>query len=76
MRNTGTGFFLLEYETEGEENWTSYDNVREILDTDDLQELKAEVGKKLKIDRNSLVRARLFDLLIGDWDRHAKQWAG
>ena len=21
-----------------------------------------------------MVRARLFDLLIGDWDRHAKQW--
>ncbi|HSI71282.1 MAG TPA: hypothetical protein VK941_13685 [Gillisia sp.] len=70
----GDRLFLLEYETEGKKNWTSYENVREILDTDDLQELKAEVGSKLRIDRNSLIRARLFDLLIGDWDRHAKQW--
>lgn len=70
----GDRLFLLEYETEGKVNWTPFQSVKEILDTDDLQELKAEVGKRLKIDRNSLVRARLFDLLIGDWDRHAKQW--
>lgn len=70
----GNRLFLLEYETEGEINWTHYTDVVEILDTEDLQELKAEMGEKLKIDRNALVRARLFDLLIGDWDRHAKQW--
>lgn len=28
----------------------------------------------MQIDKNLLVRARLFDLLIGDWDRHANQW--
>ncbi|WP_324721306.1 hypothetical protein [Salinimicrobium sp. HB62] len=70
----GNRLFLLEYETEGEMNWTHYKNVKEIVETDDLQELKAEIGEKLNIDRQQLVRARLFDLLIGDWDRHSKQW--
>ena len=70
----GDRLFLLEYETEGDINWTGYKNVREIVETDDLQELKLELGEKLIIDHQQLVRARLFDLLIGDWDRHSKQW--
>lgn len=70
----GNRLFLLEYETEGEVNWTSMKNVLEIMDTDELQELKLELGNKLSINKNALVRVRLFDLLIGDWDRHAKQW--
>lgn len=70
----GNRLFLLEYETEGEKNWTNYKNVAEILDTKNLQELKNEHPEKVSIDRNALVRARLFDMLVGDWDRHAKQW--
>ncbi|MGE0552447.1 MAG: BamA/TamA family outer membrane protein [Gemmatimonadales bacterium] len=27
-----------------------------------------------QIDAPALLRARLFDLLVGDWDRHADQW--
>src|SRR5690606_7973010 len=70
----GNRLFLLEYETESKKNWTHYQNVVEIIDTDDLQELKLKHGKQLQLDQNALVRARLFDLVIGDWDRHAKQW--
>src|SRR5690606_30730175 len=70
----GNKLYLLEYETESEVNWTALQNIVEIIETDDLQELKAIRGDKLKIDRNALVRSRLFDLLIGDWDRHTKQW--
>jgi len=66
--------FLLEYETEGKKNWTNYENVAKIVDTKDLQELKEKQPERLSLDKNALVRARLFDLLIGDWDRHAKQW--
>ncbi|WP_037320037.1 hypothetical protein [Salegentibacter sp. Hel_I_6] len=66
--------FLLEYETEGKKNWTKYDYVDEIIDTKHLQELKDKHPEKVSIDKNALVRARLFDMLIGDWDRHAKQW--
>lgn len=70
----GNRLFLLEYETEGEKNWTSREDVEEILDTKHLQEWKQKYGTRLKVDENALVRARLFDLFIGDWDRHAKQW--
>lgn len=73
-KNYGDRIYLLEYETEGKVNWTPYQNVLEIMDTDDLQELKMEKGKHVQIDERAFVRARLFDLLIGDWDRHAKQW--
>lgn len=70
----GNKLYLLEFETEGETNWTDYDSVVEIMDTDNLQELKMEKGDKVSLDERAFVRARLFDLLIGDWDRHAKQW--
>jgi hypothetical protein len=70
----GNRLFLLEYESEGEENWTDYKNVYKILDTENLQELKEENPAQVSIDKNALVKARLFDMLIGDWDRHAKQW--
>lgn len=70
----GDRLFLLEYETQGFVNFTSYENVVKIVETDELQELKMEMGNRLFIDRSAMVRARLFDLLIGDWDRHAKQW--
>ncbi|MCG9973332.1 hypothetical protein [Christiangramia crocea] len=70
----GNRLYLLEYETEGEKNWTSLENIKEIVETDDLQELKQKNPEKLNIDRSALVRLRLFDILIGDWDRHAEQW--
>ena len=70
----GNRLFLLEYETESKTNWTNENNVVEILDTDDLQELKLEQKEKFTVDKKALIRVRLFDLLIGDWDRHTKQW--
>ncbi|WZL89517.1 hypothetical protein VS868_01850 [Salinimicrobium sp. 3283s] len=70
----GNRLFLREYETEGKVNWTSYNNVDKIVETDELQEMKINLKEALHIDHQKLVRARLFDLLIGDWDRHTKQW--
>ncbi len=70
----GNRLYLLEYETEGKVNWTRYPNVMEIMDTDDLQKLKSKHPEKVSIDKRALIRARLFDIWIGDWDRHAKQW--
>ncbi|MGY5850175.1 hypothetical protein [Salegentibacter sp. F14] len=70
----GNRLFLLEYETEGKKNWTKVEQVVEILDTKTLQQWKEKFGAAIRIDESALVRARLFDLLIGDWDRHAKQW--
>ena len=30
--------------------------------------------EKYILDRNAFVRARLFDMVLGDWDRHQDQW--
>ncbi|MCH4823625.1 hypothetical protein ML462_10630 [Gramella lutea] len=70
----GNRLYLLEYETESETNWSEFENVKEIVETKDLQELKQEKGKALLIDKKQLIKMRLFDLIIGDWDRHAEQW--
>lgn len=70
----GNRLYLLEYETESETNWSSFENVKEIVETKDLQELKQEKGDDLIIDKKQLIKMRLFDLIIGDWDRHAEQW--
>jgi len=43
-------------------------------------ESTADVLKKLRrdekyqMDETAYIRARLFDMLLGDWDRHADQW--
>src|SRR5262249_43952729 len=44
----------------------------EIIDTGKLWERwkKGEV----RVDTQSLLRARILDLFLGDWDRHANQW--
>ncbi len=70
----GNRLFLLEYETEGNAQWLGEPNIESLIDTEDLQELKIRSPKQVDIDAGALVRARLFDLLIGDWDRHPKQW--
>ncbi|MAP80951.1 MAG: phosphoesterase [Aequorivita sp.] len=41
--------------------------------TDDLFE-KLREDEKYSLDEKSFVRARVFDMLVGDWDRHADQW--
>ncbi|MDN3493194.1 hypothetical protein [Winogradskyella bathintestinalis] len=70
----GNKLYLLEYETKSEVNYTTLKNVQDIIDTDNLQELKLQLKDSLHIDARALVRSRLFDMLIGDWDRHTKQW--
>ncbi|MBQ4821551.1 metallophosphatase [Aquimarina sp. MMG016] len=51
----------------------SFGKPKDILSTDDvLQEIR-KTGKSI-VDEPSYIRARLFDMLIGDWDRHEDQW--
>lgn len=40
--------------------------------TDVLEKLNR--SEKYSIDQRAYIRARLFDMLIGDWDRHDDQW--
>lgn len=44
-----------------------------IQGTDDVLKNIAK-DPKYSVDESSYIRARLFDILIGDWDRHDDQW--
>ena len=70
----GNRLYLLEFETEGDINWTHLEAIDKLVDTETLQEMKLNLRNELSIDKKALIRARLFDFIIGDWDRHAKQW--
>ena len=40
--------------------------------TDMLEKIKSD--ESYSLDERGLIRARIFDMLIGDWDRHQDQW--
>ena len=71
----GNRLFWLEYEPEGEGcNWVSMDGFDEFQDSDDVLERWKEDPDEHRPDIRGLVRARLFDVWVGDWDRHDGQW--
>ncbi|MDP2685635.1 MAG: phosphoesterase [Aequorivita sp.] len=45
----------------------------DVESTDDLL-AKLREDEKYKLDEEAYIRARVFDMLIGDWDRHDDQW--
>jgi len=49
------------------------DNAKDILSTDDVLKNFTK-NYKYSVDQESYIRARIFDMLIGDWDRHSDQW--
>jgi hypothetical protein len=44
-----------------------------VADTDEMQEA-VDADSDERVDSRAYLRARLFDALIGDYDRHGKQW--
>lgn len=50
-----------------------FEGVTEIIDHLELYE-RIRASPEDRVDAEALLRARLFDVLIGDWDRHRKQW--
>ncbi|WP_299225764.1 metallophosphoesterase [uncultured Psychroserpens sp.] len=74
--NNDYGDELYMIEERPEENYANDRNfgfADDIESTHDIIE-KIREDEKYKIDENALVRARLFDMLVGDWDRHQDQW--
>jgi len=49
------------------------DNPNKVLGTDEVI-LNLAKDEKYKVDEKAWIKARLFDMLIGDWDRHHDQW--
>ena len=50
-----------------------FDYPDNIESTDDLLG-KLHKNEKYTLDEKAYIRARVFDMLIGDWDRHSDQW--
>ena len=74
--NRKYGGELYMIEERPEENYAEERNfgyADDIESTHDIIE-KIRDDEKHKIDENAFVRARLFDMLVGDWDRHQDQW--
>ena len=71
----GNRLFWLEYEPEGEGcNWPGLPGFDEFQDSEDVLEHWRENPEERQPDLRALVRARLFDVWVGDWDRHDGQW--
>ena len=67
-------FFIEERVSDGHGDVASFGNTDKIVSTTDLlHELRKEKDK-IEINESLYIRSRLFDNIIGDWDRHADQW--
>ena len=68
----GNELYMWEYHI-GDENTEFYDNADDILNSSDLL-LEIQETKDVYIDEDMFIRARLLDMLMGDWDRHEGQY--
>ncbi|UQD57424.1 metallophosphoesterase [Flavobacterium sp. K5-23] len=74
--NTSFGnelYMLEERPSDGQKDLKSFGYPDTIISTDDLLK-KLQKDEKYSVDEPSYIKARLFDMLIGDWDRHYDQW--
>ncbi|WP_160114819.1 metallophosphatase [Aquimarina sp. AU474] len=70
----GNELYLIEERVESNHNdLESFGKPKDILSTDDVLQEIHKTGKSI-VDEPSYIRARIFDMLIGDWDRHEDQW--
>ena len=76
-RNRMAGRVALLEEELDEQGWANsrkYFNVDTIVDTDDMF-IQLKKHSDRTIDTVAYLKARLFDILIADWDRHEGNWA-
>lgn len=72
--NFGDELYMIEeHVSDGHGNLKSFGYANEIESTSDLIK-KLRKDEKYVIDDVMFLRARLFDMVIGDWDRHVDQW--
>ena len=51
-----------------------YEGITEIVSSFDLWQKWREGGPQNRVDSRAFLKARLFDLVVGNWDRHQGQW--
>ena len=73
-------YFIEQRPSDEQENYKGYrrtlddqGEVKEFESTTDMLE-KIKSDESYTIDQKGFIRARIFDMLIGDWDRHQDQW--
>lgn len=72
--NFGDELYLVEERpSESQIKLKSFGTPSDIISTDDVLG-KLIKDEKYSIDEDEYIKARLFDMLIGDWDRHYDQW--
>lgn len=70
----GDKLYLFEQSPSGDwSNEPNFLNFKDFIDSEDLMKKLFNDNEK-QVDQVSFVRARLFDMVIGDWDRHLDQW--
>ncbi|WPR70274.1 metallophosphoesterase [Flavobacterium sp. NG2] len=74
--NTNFGdelYYIEEHTSDGHNDLASFGKPSAIISTEEVLE-KIHKDEKYHIDEKEYIKARLFDMLIGDWDRHYDQW--
>lgn len=66
-------YMIEEHASEGHSDKANFGYSDKIISSIELFEEIHDDENKL-VDERSYIRARLFDMLIGDWDRHQDQW--
>lgn len=66
-------YMIEEHASAGHGNKASFGFQNKLLSTDDMMK-KIHKNENTFVDEASYIRARLFDMVIGDWDRHHDQW--
>ncbi|MBJ2174768.1 metallophosphoesterase [Aureibaculum sp. A20] len=66
-------YMIEEHVGDSQQNLKSFGFAKKIESTDDLLK-KLRKDEKYVVDDVTYLRARLFDMVIGDWDRHVDQW--
>ena len=66
-------YMIEERPEENHKDSPSFGQPDDIESTADVYE-RIRKDEKYKVDEPAYIRARLFDMLIGDWDRHDDQW--
>jgi hypothetical protein len=66
-------YMIEERAASGHGDKASFGFADKVISTDDLLKNLSKNENHI-LDENAYIKARLFDMLIGDWDRHEDQW--
>ena len=66
-------YMIEEHVSDGHGNLKSFGYANTIESTDNLMK-KLRKDERYSVHDETYLRARLFDMVIGDWDRHVDQW--